>query len=471
MDNRRRGNANRDLQIRLATVAAAGIAILLAAVNAVPATAYEAFNPELGVLTFVFVAVRQVSGAWAVTVPALLYAGLAMAIRVLFVNDSVSEAAAVVVAHLFSATTASVIFVVLSRRYETQVGGFMISLIPAAVIAGALPVLVFPWWPTHPELTTDTVFGVTATWAIAGMLGVLLFAPVGLLLLNPWAAKTESRNKRPVIHGSVTLAVSALFAFLVGEHFDLYGWISWILLIPLIYGTLLAGPRWVSGAIALIAITFAFEAQHSIFIANDVWIGVLGSQVALITVGVMLPFASLAVNAQLLSAQHAHAALILAKRDALTGVWNRHALDSVLEKQQERAIAARTLAGIIYIDIDQFKPLNDQYGHAAGDEVLRDVGARLRATVRDTDDVVRMGGDEFLVALSGLRSEDDLRVVVKAIHAAMTVPFRVSYQQSTDVTASLGYALRQPGEPAASCVARADQDLYRHKAQRANLRV
>ena len=91
-----------------------------------------------------------------------------------------------------------------------------------------------------------------------------------------------------------------------------------------------------------------------------------------------------------------------ADTDPLTGLANRRALERTLDAALTRAGARRRSLGLLMLDLDGFKAVNDQYGHAAGDAVLREVARRLRRTVRERDVVARLGGDEFVVVLTDL---------------------------------------------------------------------
>jgi len=465
MEDRRHTTALRASRSRTMALTAIGLGTIFLGAASVPTEAYEAYHPELGVLTFAFVAIRQTYGSWPLVIPALLYTAVAMVVRVYLLGDSAQLATAIVLAHLFASTICAVVFVVLSRRHTNRPGGFFLALLPAAAVATLLPALLFVWATVDVKGGLGAYIGASLTWAAAGFIGVLLFAPVGLFLVNPWAAATESQGSHPARHGIIALTCSVGLALLVGTDVGTFLWGGWMLLAPLLYASLLAGPRWVAGCISLIALVFAYRYDSGG--NHPVWVNVLASQVALVTTGVALPLVALAVNAQQRYFQRAQAALKLAKRDALTGVWNRHALDAVLEQHRTAALASRTHCAVIYLDIDQFKPLNDEYGHAAGDAVLRDFGVRLQANVRDSDDVIRLGGDEFLVVLDGVKTDADVEVVITAINSALTIPFRVTYQQDVTVTASSGYALQQKGEAASDVVARADQMLYGNKASRA----
>ena len=103
--------------------------------------------------------------------------------------------------------------------------------------------------------------------------------------------------------------------------------------------------------------------------------------------------------------------------DALTGCYNRGAILELLERELAREDGAGI--GVIYVDLDKFKPVNDTLGHAAGDELLAGVAERLRELTRREDDVGRLGGDEFLVLLPDIRSSEVAMRVAERICNSM----------------------------------------------------
>lgn len=150
----------------------------------------------------------------------------------------------------------------------------------------------------------------------------------------------------------------------------------------------------------------------------------------------------------------------LAERDALTLVANRYRLEKALLLECERARRFRQALSLIVVDIDDFKPINDRYGHARGDSVLVDVVQQIRDSVRASDLVARWGGDEFVV----LMPDTDLA----SAHAVAQV-LREQVQALPPIgearlTLSVGVAQWQPGEPSSELLVRADQALYQAKA-------
>jgi diguanylate cyclase (GGDEF)-like protein len=154
-----------------------------------------------------------------------------------------------------------------------------------------------------------------------------------------------------------------------------------------------------------------------------------------------------------------------AMTDALTGLGNRRALFSLLEtfvaEQREPDVAQRSLA-FLFVDLDRFKEVNDSFGHGAGDELLRQLGDRLRNSLRETDLVVRLGGDEFAVAL--IDADADYATTVAArLTAYIEEPFVLDAVR-VQIGASIGIAVMpDDATDAADLVRCADLAMYRAK--------
>ena len=160
-------------------------------------------------------------------------------------------------------------------------------------------------------------------------------------------------------------------------------------------------------------------------------------------------------------------------RDPLTGLPNRTALAQHLPLAIARARRDHKILAVGILDLDDFKPVNDTCGHAAGDVLLREFAQRLRAQLRAVDFVARLGGDEFLVVLEGLdgpKVTEQLAVLARRIHVAVETPFEIMPAQFADVGVSMGLALYPTeGEEPDALMRRADAILYdakRHKGDR-----
>lgn len=155
----------------------------------------------------------------------------------------------------------------------------------------------------------------------------------------------------------------------------------------------------------------------------------------------------------------------LASVDALTGLLNRRGLGARLAEEISRAQREHHSFGLIWIDIDLFKEINDYLGHAVGDEALTAVGRLLSSSIRPYDCVARWGGDEFLVLLSPC-DHDILAGLGERIRAG--VESDIELPEETGITVSIGACLARPGEPLEAILHRADQALYAAKAEGRN---
>jgi diguanylate cyclase (GGDEF)-like protein/PAS domain S-box-containing protein len=154
----------------------------------------------------------------------------------------------------------------------------------------------------------------------------------------------------------------------------------------------------------------------------------------------------------------------LALNDSLTKLPNRRRFDERLPEAMARAGRNGTGMALIFLDIDRFKQINDTHGHAAGDEVLVGVASRLAASVRRTDFVARLAGDEFVLVLEGVDTADECTLVAQKIVSAGRQPLLVSGQSLT-VTTSMGIAYLPHGSHGAAeaLLQLADRALYKTK--------
>lgn len=155
----------------------------------------------------------------------------------------------------------------------------------------------------------------------------------------------------------------------------------------------------------------------------------------------------------------------LAYRDELTGLPNRTSLLDRFTLELAHARRSRETLGVVYLDLDGFKNVNDTHGHEAGDEVLKVTARRLGSTLRAGDTVARLGGDEFVLLLPGVQGADEARRVGEKVVAALEVPIPFHGAEFA-VSASVGVALfpRDGSEPE-TLMRRADKAMYRAKAE------
>lgn len=149
--------------------------------------------------------------------------------------------------------------------------------------------------------------------------------------------------------------------------------------------------------------------------------------------------------------------------DAVTGLPNRHLFMDRVQQGLAQAGREQRGAAILFLDLDSFKPINDTYGHAVGDAVLRSVALRLRETVRQTDTVSRFAGDEFLVFLSMLRSVSEAEVIASRIRAVIGRPIAVG-DVDVSVGVSCGVAtFPEDGNDIDTLLLQADKRMYSQK--------
>jgi diguanylate cyclase (GGDEF)-like protein len=155
----------------------------------------------------------------------------------------------------------------------------------------------------------------------------------------------------------------------------------------------------------------------------------------------------------------------LAHHDALTGLPNRLSLQSQMPQLFETAAAADSKVAIIYIDLDHFKDINDARGHRCGDQLLAATAERLRECVRPSDLVVRMGGDEFIVAAFGTQSPEQIEVLVERLGWSINAPLRFE-GDTIESSASMGIAIYPDhGADIDVLMRHADIALYAAKAK------
>ena len=154
--------------------------------------------------------------------------------------------------------------------------------------------------------------------------------------------------------------------------------------------------------------------------------------------------------------------------DPLTGIFNRRYLDQILPKEVSRADRLSASIAFLMVDVNDFKAINNKFGHLEGDWVLKEIARLMKETFRGSDSVVRYGGDEFLVVMVGTNAEQGQRAVARLLE-------RVGGWNDTNavrgysLTLSCGLATYTKGTNLAEVLARSDKRMYEEKARHSAL--
>ncbi|MDP1783973.1 MAG: sensor domain-containing diguanylate cyclase [Sulfuricurvum sp.] len=153
--------------------------------------------------------------------------------------------------------------------------------------------------------------------------------------------------------------------------------------------------------------------------------------------------------------------------DSLTGATNRSVMDDRLHHAIDRAERSHTRIALFFIDLNDFKLVNDQYGHEAGDKILLGVATALRGCLRNCDTISRFGGDEFVIIIEDIEDEQHIQTVRTAIEFAISEPIKIDETNSLTARASIGMALYpDDAADADSLIKAADVSMYLKKKEK-----
>ncbi|MBX2879458.1 MAG: GGDEF domain-containing protein [Granulosicoccus sp.] len=313
------------------------------------------------------------------------------------------------------------------------------------------------------ELHLESELRVRASYALA-LFGLLLFSPFSVfsfvqgntalgaaslsliivLAYNAWS--THRQIYKPIL---LTLVLAPLSILLLSLAITAQG----------MFGVLWAYPTLLSFYIMLPERNAWVANALLVLIVGPVSLTVLDTAICarvmltLLTVSVVT-----AAFVRIVSAQQKRMVKLVGT-DPLTGVLNRTSLFRVLEDARLQAATTGIPVTLLALDLDNFKSINDTYGHHAGDEVLSALGSLLQKNSRITDTVFRMGGEEFLILLKGSNRANSLQVAEKIRQNIQAYPF----VDKISVTASLGIAQLRSSESLVDWCKRADDKLYAAK--------
>jgi len=166
------------------------------------------------------------------------------------------------------------------------------------------------------------------------------------------------------------------------------------------------------------------------------------------------------------SEEHASKARHSALHDPLTGLPNRHSFDEISEKVLTTHAAHSSAFGLLYMDLDGFKAINDTHGHAIGDELLKVVSSRLQRAVRSQDSVSRHGGDEFLCLLQDVQCSAQIAAIADKLFGAVSAPCQLG-SVAVSISPSIGIAIFPgDGDTVETLLRSADSAMFTAKLQR-----
>ena len=154
-----------------------------------------------------------------------------------------------------------------------------------------------------------------------------------------------------------------------------------------------------------------------------------------------------------------------ASHDGLTGLLNRVGFRQHIDTVLEEARPAEGRVGLLFVDLDEFKLVNDTYGHEAGDELIRQAAERLSAVGRDSDAVARLGGDEFAIVLRDVESDEQVAAAARRVRASFSEPFALD-ELLVSIGASVGGGIwPEDGASVTELVRYADAAMYMDKTR------
>lgn len=160
--------------------------------------------------------------------------------------------------------------------------------------------------------------------------------------------------------------------------------------------------------------------------------------------------------------------LYLAQHDTLTGLANRSLIKESFIEASSKAAETKDHVALLYLDLDHFKPVNDTYGHLYGDHLLRNVAQRFNETVRESDSIARIGGDEFVIVLPSIKSNENIILIAKKIIKAFSHPFP-TLGHDLSISISIGISIfPQDSNEFDDLLEKADQAMYRVKKRGGN---
>ncbi len=348
---------------------------------------------------------------------------------------------------------------------------FVASTVCAGTVVGAsvgAAVVVRAFGGTYPS--------VWLTWWMSSVIGILLVAPVAMSI-QAYSARGDSQRPRSLFEICAFLIAAAVIAEFV------FGWQSRPIaftVLPFVFGASLR--LRLTGAVITTNVISVIAVWHSIHVRGP-FIGdyslveqmLLTQGFLVVTIIVSLLLAAM-MQEQKVAVREAETMRnelmkanvqlhVLASTDTLTQLQNRGSFETHLAQEIVRAARNQTSASLILIDVDQFKRFNDEFGHPAGDQVLKTVAELLKQSVRKSDFVARYGGEEFAILLANTDQH-----MASEIAERCRTSIETGVWHTRPITISVGVSTLADGDiDGEQLIAHADAALYRSKRQGRNM--
>ncbi|MDF2176888.1 diguanylate cyclase [Aliiglaciecola sp. CAU 1673] len=364
--------------------------------------------------------------------------------------------------------------VVFAQVIKKQTGSDMpFRTLPNFMLFGLWGVFIGPLTSALFGVTGLTLFGFVqaeqylfalTNWWVGDGVGVVLFAP----LLLSWLNKSTLKTKYFSISLLFSIAIFSVFTLSVFELIHLPRWMvmACVIMLPVGFALMLQqGQRAVYTAQVVVAsiAVFATFKQLGPFIENELLPPLIGLQLfigafssVIFCIAVMLYQRQL-MTLKLQKQQRKMESLY--QHDPLTGLWNRYRIEEFLQFELNRSKRLNETFAVFMIDIDDFKQINDQYGHLEGDRILVEFAKAINSHIRDVDLFGRWGGEEFLIITVEQTQENAQQFADKMVKVISEHDFSLE----EPVTISIGYTLSLEGDNKASILERADEALYTAK--------
>jgi diguanylate cyclase (GGDEF)-like protein len=338
--------------------------------------------------------------------------------------------------------------------------------------AAAVLVACGLWWPAHALRAEGTLAAAEGIRSMLAWLPALAFALLALVAARAW---TKRAIAAALAASMATLAAAYAFAMLLLPGLfrltltELPAGQGVMILALALAGVVLflSQGRWIAwmhGVAALAGAGIVALALGGVLSSDAAPPATAWHEIAVLAV-----LAGLAAVLQAVLRHGAGEPVEAAPRstrgpasDGLTGLPTRQFFEQRLLMAARRADAKRGQLAVLFIDLDGFKPVNDTFGHACGDRVLEQVGLRLRSLTRGADVAARVGGDEFLLLMPGVASQDAVSKVARALIELLSRPYKVE-EREVNIACSVGIALYPDGCRADKLIPRADAAMYAAK--------